>query len=79
MPSDRWIVLSSPLTVNGREKGSEAAPNDLEGYYRDHVIGGPGAFLVPARDFDAFADAILSKLLLEVSGVQPDGLDFAAR
>ena len=82
----RAAAVARGITINGLPILNDrpnpwggAAPNDLEGYYRDHVIGGPGAFLVPARDFDAFADAILSKLLLEVSGVQPDGLDFAAR
>ena len=78
----RGITINGLPILNDRPNPwGGAAPNDLEGYYRDHVIGGPGAFLVPARDFDAFADAILSKLLLEVSGVQPvgRGRDLAAR
>ncbi|ALG74462.1 hypothetical protein VY88_20800 [Azospirillum thiophilum] len=70
----RGITINGLPILNDRPNPwGGAAPNDLEGYYRDHVIGGPGAFLVPARNFDAFADAILSKLLLEVSGVMPDG------
>ena len=32
------------------------------------MIGGPGAFIVVAKDYSAFASAILSKLLLEVAG-----------
>lgn len=40
----------------------------IDDYYRDHVIGGPGAFLVPARDFEAFATAIRRKLVLEIAG-----------
>ena len=78
----RGITINGLPILNDRPNPwGGAAPNDLEGYYRDHVIGGPGAFLVPARDFDAFADAILSKLLLEVSGVPPvgRGRDLAAR
>ncbi len=78
----RGITINGLPILNDRPNPwGGAAPNDLEGYYRDHVIGGPGAFLVPARDFDAFADAILSKLLLEVSGLQPSGRerDLAAR
>ena len=78
----RGITINGLPILNDRPNPwGGAAPNDLEGYYRDHVIGGPGAFLVPARDFDAFADAILSKLLLEVSGLQPAGWerDLAAR
>src|SRR5881227_830272 len=38
---------------------------DLDRYYRDNVIGGPGAFMIAARDYDTFADAILKKLIAE--------------
>jgi hypothetical protein len=40
---------------------------DLDAYYRDYVIGGPGAFMVPAASYDAFADAILKKLITEIA------------
>src|SRR5205085_6588250 len=40
---------------------------DLEIYYRRNVIGGPGAFVIPARNYDQFADAILRKLIAEIS------------
>ena len=40
---------------------------DLEVYYRDNVIGGPGAFVIPAASFETFADAILKKLVIEIS------------
>jgi hypothetical protein len=42
---------------------------DLDRYYYDNVIGGPGAFMVPARNYDTFADAILKKLITEIAGV----------
>ncbi|MFN4309015.1 MAG: DUF1194 domain-containing protein [Ferrovibrio sp.] len=42
---------------------------DIDDYYRDHVIGGPGAFMIPARDFEDFAAAIRRKLVLEIAGV----------
>jgi hypothetical protein len=32
------------------------------------VIGGPGAFMIVAEDYTAFASAIMSKLLLEIAG-----------
>ena len=35
------------------------------------MIGGPGAFMVVAEDYTAFASAILSKLLLEIAGETP--------
>jgi uncharacterized protein DUF1194 len=45
---------------------------DLDRYYYDNVIGGPGAFMIPARNYDTFADAILKKLITEVAGAAPD-------
>ncbi|SMH33235.1 DUF1194 domain-containing protein [Azospirillum agricola] len=69
----RGITINGLPILNDRPNPWGGSPsNNLDGYYRDHVIGGPGAFLVPANDFDAFADAILSKLLLEVSGMVPE-------
>jgi hypothetical protein len=39
----------------------------LDMVYRREVIGGPGAFLVPARDFASFADAVLHKIATEIA------------
>ena len=41
----------------------------LDQHYRENVIGGPGAFLMVAEDFDSFAYAIRNKLIREISGV----------
>jgi hypothetical protein len=40
---------------------------DLDRYYYDNVIGGPGAFVVAAQSYDTFADAILKKLITEIA------------
>lgn len=71
-------AVAAGVTINGLPILNDrpnpwggSAPANLDGYYQDHVIGGPGAFLVPAVSFEAFADAILSKLLLEISGLPP--------
>jgi len=40
---------------------------DLDRYYYDNVIGGPGAVMVPAESYEAFADAILKKLVIEIA------------
>ena len=42
-------------------------------YYRNNVIGGPLAFVVIARTFDDFADAMLRKLVQEVAGASATG------
>ena len=45
---------------------------NLDLYFRDCVIGGPGAFMVPAREKDQFQAAIRTKILLEVAGLRPE-------
>jgi len=43
----------------------------LDRYYYDNVIGGPGAFMIPAENYDTFADAILKKLISEIAKAEP--------
>lgn len=43
----------------------------LDRYYRDYVIGGPGAFMIPVKDYDGFADAVLKKLINEIAATKP--------
>src|SRR3984893_19571760 len=43
---------------------------DLDAYYERNVIGGPGAFVIAAKDYDAFAGAILKKLITEIAGTE---------
>jgi hypothetical protein len=68
-------ALARGITVNGlpimlKSPGYfDIAELDL--YYRDCVIGGPGAFLVPARDRDQFREAIKTKIIMEVAGLVP--------
>jgi Protein of unknown function (DUF1194) len=40
---------------------------DLDRYYFDNVIGGPGSFIVPAESYEAFGTAVLRKLILEIA------------
>src|SRR5262245_29746158 len=47
---------------------------DLDRYYKDNVIGGPGAFMIAAKDYETFADAILKKLIAEIAAVKPGEL-----
>lgn len=61
-------LASSGIAVNGLPilEGSEATT--LEGWYRDHVIGGPNAFLIPAAGFEDFGRAMRRKFVTEISG-----------
>lgn len=43
---------------------------NLDRYFAECVIGGPGAFALPVYDAAAFGDAIRRKLSLEVAGIQ---------
>jgi hypothetical protein len=46
--------------------------DNLDWYYEDCVIGGPGSFVVAIKDRDNFKEAIRTKLLLEVAGKTPE-------
>jgi hypothetical protein len=71
-------LVAKGITINGlpimlkeSTPGFLDIPN-LDEYYRDCVIGGPGAFMVPARERKQFVEAIRRKLLLEVAGLTPE-------
>lgn len=57
------------MTSGGYSSGFDMA--DLDVYYTDCVIGGPGAFVVPVNDWSQFPDAIRRKLVLELAGPMP--------
>ena len=43
----------------------------LDHYYYSYVIGGPGAFMIPAANYESFAEAIVKKLILEIAANPP--------
>jgi hypothetical protein len=47
-------------------------PGGLPEYYRQNVIGGPGAFLLQVENFDTFTEAITRKLVSEIAGLPGD-------
>ena len=66
-------LAAAGVAVNGLPilEGDEAAT--LEGWYRDHVIGGPDSFLVPAMGFDDFERAMRRKFVTEISAAPSRG------
>ena len=62
----RDYAESLGLTVNGLAI-LNAEPH-LVAYYTEFVIGGPGAFVLPAADYEDFARAIRLKLIREIEG-----------
>ena len=61
----RDALVQRGITINGLAILSEEPW--LDDYYRSNVIGGPSGFVVVAKDFDSFAEAILRKLVQEVA------------
>ena len=67
--SARDEVVRQGITINGLPIIDEYY--GLHVFFLDHVIGGPGAFAIPAKDFASFQSAILSKLIREIAGDDP--------
>ena len=42
-------------------------PGGLDKYYESNVIGGPGAFVMVAQNFNTFGQAIINKMIAEVA------------
>ncbi len=59
------VILSDNQVLFNAEHTNP--PGGLEKYYRDHVIGGPGAFVMVAENFEAFGRAIVKKLIAEIA------------
>jgi len=74
----REAALAKGITINGLPimvKEPSLSTMDIENldwYYEDCVIGGPGSFVVAIKDREKFKEAIRTKLLLEVAGLMPD-------
>ena len=64
----RDTLVQAGITINGLAILTEEPW--LDDYYRQNVIGGPSAFVLVAKDYDSFADAILRKLVQEVASLQ---------
>jgi len=74
----RELALSKGIVINGlpimvkEPSYSTMDIDNLDWYYEDCVIGGPGSFVVSIKDRDKFKEAIRTKLLLEVAGLAPE-------
>ncbi|MEH2519447.1 hypothetical protein V1279_005020 [Bradyrhizobium sp. AZCC 1610] len=65
------IINGLPIMVKEPSYSTMDIDN-LDFYYEDCVIGGPGSFVVTIKDRDKFKEAIRTKLLLEIAGRTPD-------
>jgi hypothetical protein len=74
---ERDRLVAAEVTINGlpiinRHPRFGRLELNVDQYYRDSVIGGPGAFYIVATDFGSFAAAIRRKLIQEISGGPTD-------
>ena len=61
-----------PILLKGNSRSGFFDVANLDSYYRDCVIGGAGAFVIPVKAASEFPTAIRKKLLLEIAGRMPD-------
>jgi hypothetical protein len=72
--SARDDAVSAGVTINALAILND--PNDpsslneppIDQFMREHVIGGPGAFVAVAKGFASFRDALRDKLVMEIAG-----------
>jgi hypothetical protein len=70
-------VLAAGITINGlpimlkRPNSFTMDIENLDIYYEDCVIGGPGAFVIPIREREQFKEATRTKLVLEIARGTP--------
>ena len=61
------VILSDrPVPWNAEHTNP---PGGLEKYYNDNVIGGPGAFVMVAENFNSFGRAIVKKMIAEIASL----------
>lgn len=76
-------LAAEGITINGlpvmmdRNNFGRPPDRELDRYYEENVIGGPGHFMIVARTFDDFSKAIRSKLAREIAGLHGPVVSFA--
>ena len=74
----REEAINKGITINGLPivlEGGQFERNyfpDIDKYYASCVIGGRGAFAIVAKGYNDFERAVRRKLILEISGVEPE-------
>lgn len=70
-------IVATGVTINGLPimvndgYSSVYDVHDLDEYYANCVIGGPGAFMIPVHRWEDFAMAVRRKLVLEIADTAP--------
>ena len=73
---EKGVTINGLAIVNDKPNPGYAfhtqPPGGLPEWYRQNVIGGPGAFLRVVEDFHSFADAMTNKLVSEIAAAAPE-------
>jgi hypothetical protein len=64
------LVILSPAPLDWNPEHTNP-PGGLAEYYKHNVIGGPGAFVMVAQDFESFGQVMINKLIGEISLASP--------
>jgi hypothetical protein len=72
-------AVAEGITINGlpvmlKRPSGRGDLENLDLYFRDCVIGGPGAFMIPVRERQHFAEAIKTKIIREIAGISSEPL-----
>jgi hypothetical protein len=67
----RATVLAAGITINGLPILDDGESDPLAKLYQSDLIGGPGAFVLPAYGREGFVEAVRRKLILEIAGDLP--------
>jgi hypothetical protein len=67
------VINGLPILCREKDCGGRPVEYDVEKAFEDQIIGGPGAFVVTAKDRESFELAVRRKLILEIAGNIPEG------
>lgn len=67
----RIIINGLPVITDQPGRWVRPVEVNLDAYFEENVITGPGAFVLAARTADEFRTAILRKMTLEIAGAAP--------
>jgi hypothetical protein len=71
------ITINGLPILNDRPTFGRPPPMPLDQYYRDSVVGGQGAFVIAAEDFESFGNAVRRKLIREIAGHGGPAVEYA--
>src|SRR5262249_2030054 len=68
VPIKGLVILSEhPVAWNAEHTNP---PGGLDKYYENNVVGGPGAFVMVAKNFNSFGQAIINKMIAEIASTR---------